>query len=211
MLLLLVKKPTKNGKDPDYRPIGLQDQVGKLTFKSFMIPYQDLIYGYTAQFPHFGHTPARSHRGALRRVFQHCFHVMEECSLPWQVCVYLYLSPSPNEQVFIGAESFAVCVASRIFISTESSCVRIGRYVQPLLAVERCQLRVARSSSMSCVSVAVSAESLPVPDMPASIANRESDCQLLTGYSGFMFDLGGPCDAFADHDHDSGMFLRWMA
>ena len=68
--LVLIRKPAKTGKDAGhYRPIGLQDQLGKLTFKALVEPYQTLIYGLTTQYPQYGYTPGRSHRDALRRVF----------------------------------------------------------------------------------------------------------------------------------------------
>ena len=73
-------KPAKTGKEAGhYRPIGLQDQLGKLTFKALVEPYQTLIYGLTTQYPQYGYTPGRSHRDALRRVFDHCAQVRAKC------------------------------------------------------------------------------------------------------------------------------------
>ena len=78
--LVLIRKPAKTGKEAGhYRPIGLQDQLGKLTFKALVEPYQTLIYGLTTQYPQYGYTPGRSHRDALRRVFDHCAQVRAKC------------------------------------------------------------------------------------------------------------------------------------
>ena len=81
--LVLLRKPAKTGKEAGhYRPIGLQDQLGKLTFKALVEPYQTLIYGLTTQYPQYpqyGFSPGRSHRDALRRVFGHCAQVRAKC------------------------------------------------------------------------------------------------------------------------------------
>ena len=78
--LVLLRKPAKTGKEAGhYRPIGLQDQLGKLTFKALVEPYQTLIYGLTTQYPQYGYAPGRSHRDALRRVFDHCAQVRAKC------------------------------------------------------------------------------------------------------------------------------------
>ena len=69
--LILIRKPNKTAKEAGhYRPIGLQDELGKLTFKTIIEPYQDHIYSHTMQ---------RSHRDALRRVFDHCHEVRTKC------------------------------------------------------------------------------------------------------------------------------------
>ena len=78
--LILIRKPNKTGKEAGhYRPIGLQDQLGKLTFTTIIEPYQDHIYGHAMQYPQYGYTPGRSHRDALRRVFDHCHEVHTKC------------------------------------------------------------------------------------------------------------------------------------
>ena len=71
--LVLIRKPAKSSKEAGhYRPIGLQDQLGKLTFKALLEPYRDIIYAMVTRYPQYGYTPGRSHRDALRRVFDHC-------------------------------------------------------------------------------------------------------------------------------------------
>ena len=78
--LILIRKPNKTGKEAGhYRPIGLQDQLGKLTFKTIIEPYQDHIYSHTMPYPQYGYTPGRSHRDALRRLFDHCHEVRTKC------------------------------------------------------------------------------------------------------------------------------------
>ena len=78
--LVLLPKPDKSGADPKHlRPIGLQDQVGKLTLHTLLVPHKDLIYQHTNRYPQFAYTPGRSYRGALYRVFQHCDHVRNLC------------------------------------------------------------------------------------------------------------------------------------
>ena len=78
--LVLIRKPAKTGKEAGhYRPIGLQDQLGKLTFKALLEPRRDSIYAPITQYPQYGYTPGRSHRDALRRVFDHCSSVRAQC------------------------------------------------------------------------------------------------------------------------------------
>ena len=78
--LVLIRKPAKSGKEAGhYRPIGLQDQLGKLTFKALLEPYRDIIYAMVTRYPQNGYTPGRSHRDALRRVFDHCAMVRAQC------------------------------------------------------------------------------------------------------------------------------------
>ncbi|OLP79823.1 hypothetical protein AK812_SmicGene39847 [Symbiodinium microadriaticum] len=78
--LVVMRKPAKTGKEPGhYRPIGLQDQLGKLTFKTVVEPFRPLIYGLTMQYPPYAYTPGCSHRDALRRVFDHCYEVRSHC------------------------------------------------------------------------------------------------------------------------------------
>ena len=78
--LVLLPKPDKSGADPRHlRPIGLQDQVGKLTLQTLLVPHKDLIYQHTNRYPQFACTPGRSYRGALYRVFQHCDLVRHLC------------------------------------------------------------------------------------------------------------------------------------
>ena len=78
--LVLLPKPDKNGADPKHlRPVGLQDQVGKLTLQSLLMPHKELIYQRTNKYPQYAYTPGRSYRGALYRVFQHCDLVRNLC------------------------------------------------------------------------------------------------------------------------------------
>ena len=78
--LVLIRKPAKSGKEAGhYRPIGLQDQLGKLTFKALLEPHRDVIYAMVARYPQYGCIPGRSHRDALRRVFDHCAMVHTRC------------------------------------------------------------------------------------------------------------------------------------
>ncbi|CAE7314010.1 TRPT1, partial [Symbiodinium sp. CCMP2592] len=76
VMLLIRRSLTQAGH---YRPIGLQDQLGKLTFKALVEPHQNHIYSLIMQFPQYGYTPGRSHRDALRRVFDHCSSVRANC------------------------------------------------------------------------------------------------------------------------------------
>ena len=49
--LVLIRKPAKSGKEAGhYRPIGLQDQLGKLTFKALLEPHRELIYALVAKY-----------------------------------------------------------------------------------------------------------------------------------------------------------------
>ena len=78
--LILIRKPDKTGKEAGhYRPIGLQDQLGKLASKTIIEPYRDHICSHTAQYPQYGYTAGRSHRDAVRRVFDHCHEVRAKC------------------------------------------------------------------------------------------------------------------------------------
>ena len=78
--LVLIRKPAKSGKEAGrYRPIGLQDELGKLTFKALLEPHREIIFASVTRYPQYGHTPSRSHRDALRRVFDHCASVRAQC------------------------------------------------------------------------------------------------------------------------------------
>ena len=84
--LILIRKPAKTGKEAShYRRTGLQDQqLGKLAFKSIVEPHQELVYSFVMQYPQYGYTPGRSHKDALRRVFDHCSAVRDSCQAQHQ-------------------------------------------------------------------------------------------------------------------------------
>ena len=66
--LVLIKKPGKTWKDPNHhRPIGLQDQLGKITFKHVLDPFLDDIHYIVKQFPQYGYVPGRGTTDALKR------------------------------------------------------------------------------------------------------------------------------------------------
>ena len=78
--LVLIRKPGKSGNEPGHhRPIGLQDQVGKLVFRHVLEPYVPHIHHQSCTFPQYGYLPGRSTIHALRRVFEHCAKVREAC------------------------------------------------------------------------------------------------------------------------------------
>ena len=78
--LVLIKKPDKTGKDPNrHRPIGLQDQLGKIAFKHVLDPFLDEIHYIIKQFPQYGYVPGRGATDALRRVFARCHEIREAC------------------------------------------------------------------------------------------------------------------------------------
>ena len=78
--LVLIRKPGKSGKEPGHhRPIGLQDQVGKLVFRHVLEPYVPHIHHQSCTFPQYGYLPGRSTIHALRRVFEHCAKVRDAC------------------------------------------------------------------------------------------------------------------------------------
>ena len=78
--LVLIKKPGKTGRDPNrHRPIGLQDQLGKITFKHVLDPFLDDLHCIVKKFPQYGHVPGRGTTDALRRVRAHCHEIREAC------------------------------------------------------------------------------------------------------------------------------------
>ena len=78
--LVLIKKPGKTGRDPNHhRPIGLQDQLGKITLKHILDPFLEDIQHMVKQFPQYGYVPGRGTTDALRRVYAHCHEVREAC------------------------------------------------------------------------------------------------------------------------------------
>ena len=78
--LVLLPKPDKGGAEPKHlRPIGLQDQVGKITLQTLLLPDKDSIYQQSNKYPQYAYTPGRSYRGALYRIFQHCALVRNLC------------------------------------------------------------------------------------------------------------------------------------
>ena len=87
--LALIKKPGKTGRDPNHhRPIGLQDQLGKITFRHILDPFLDDIHLMVKQFPQYGYVPGRGTIDALRRVFAHCHEVrmagpLSPAEIPW--------------------------------------------------------------------------------------------------------------------------------
>ena len=59
--LVLIRKPGKSGKEPEHhRPIGLQDQVGKLVFRHVLEPYVPHIHHQSCTYPQYGHNMATS-------------------------------------------------------------------------------------------------------------------------------------------------------
>ena len=78
--LVLIKKPGKTGRDPSrHRPIGLQDQLGKVTFKHVLDPFLEDMQHMVKRFPQYGYVPGRGATDALRRVYAHCHEVREAC------------------------------------------------------------------------------------------------------------------------------------
>ena len=78
--LVLIKKPGKTGKDPNHhRPIGLQGQLGKITFKHVLDPFLDDIHCIVKKFPGYGYVPGRGTADALRKVFARCHEIREAC------------------------------------------------------------------------------------------------------------------------------------
>ena len=101
--LVLIRKPAKTGKEAGhYRPIGLQDQLGKLTFKALLEPHRDTIYALTTRYPQYGYTPGRSHRDALRRVFDHCSSVRAQCRAQHSTLHDKFAGTSTSSEDFVG-------------------------------------------------------------------------------------------------------------
>ena len=74
--LVLIRKPGKCGKEPGHhRPIGLQDQVGKLVFRHVLEPYVPHIHHQSCSFPQYGYLPAE----ALSMPYAEFLNTVQRC------------------------------------------------------------------------------------------------------------------------------------
>ena len=78
--LFLLHKPGTTGKEPKHwRPIGLQDPVGKAIIDLVASRAKPWIVHWLKQVPQFAYLPNRSTGMALRRVFNHCNRIHAKC------------------------------------------------------------------------------------------------------------------------------------
>ncbi|CAE7254236.1 unnamed protein product, partial [Symbiodinium sp. CCMP2592] len=77
---LLPKAHGRSATPLDWRPIGLQDPLGKCVMGLIVAQAREAIVGLVRQYPQCAYLPGRSTHTALRKVFQHCHCVREECS-----------------------------------------------------------------------------------------------------------------------------------
>ncbi|CAE7728748.1 unnamed protein product [Symbiodinium sp. CCMP2592] len=77
---LLPKAHGRSATPLDWRPIGLQDPLGKCVMGLVVAQAREAIVRLVRQYPQCAYLPGRSTHTALRKVFQHCHGVREDCS-----------------------------------------------------------------------------------------------------------------------------------
>ena len=79
--MIFLQKPGKTGSEPKHwRPIALQDALGKSVISIVTEQAKPWIHMWLQQFPQCAYLPHRSTSTALRRVFQHCDKVRGMCA-----------------------------------------------------------------------------------------------------------------------------------
>ena len=79
--MIFLQKPGKTGCEPrHWRPIALQDALGKSVISVVTEQAKPWIHMWLQQFPQCAYLPHRSTSTALRRVFQHCDKVRGMCA-----------------------------------------------------------------------------------------------------------------------------------
>ena len=76
---LLPKAKARTDSPLDWRPIGLQNPVGKTLMKILVARAKDQIHQLVMQYPQTAYVPHRSTHTALKRVYQHCARVRQHC------------------------------------------------------------------------------------------------------------------------------------
>ena len=76
---LLPKVKARTDSPLDWRPIGLQNPVGKTLMKILVARAKDQIHQLVMQYPQTAYVPHRSTHTALKRVYQHCARVRRCC------------------------------------------------------------------------------------------------------------------------------------
>eukprot|EP00439_Symbiodinium_sp_Y106_P029955 s1357_g3.t1 len=77
---LLPKVKARTDSPLDWRPIGLQNPVGKTLMKILVARAKDQIHQLVMQYPQTAYVPHRSTHTALKRVYQHCARVRRDPS-----------------------------------------------------------------------------------------------------------------------------------
>ena len=177
--LVLIRKSGKSGKEPGHhRPIGLQDQIGKLVFRHVLEPYVPHIHQQSCTFPQYGYLPGRSTIHALRRVCEHCAKVRDvfmarnhrrsrvvfRSLLIWQVPLTPSLDSSFRGMQEIGLPDRVVEVVM------EWHCVRQGCVIAPLLWLIYSHLTSTELASLIGEAATKSLLNIYADDYHASLA-----------------------------------------
>ena len=79
--LLFLPKPGKNTYEvKDWRPIGLQNPLGKAVMRWIIQPVKFYVQSWSSQLPLFAYMNGRSTTQALQKVFRHCKQVRDICA-----------------------------------------------------------------------------------------------------------------------------------
>ena len=79
--LLFLPKPGKNTYEvKDWRPIGLQNPLGKAVMHWIIQPVKFCVQSWSSQLPLFAYMNGRSTTQALQKVFRHCKQVRDICA-----------------------------------------------------------------------------------------------------------------------------------
>ena len=76
---LLPKSHGRSATPEDWRPIGLQDPLGKCVMGLVVAQARRAIVHMVMRYPQCAYLPGRSTSTALKQVFRHCFAVRREC------------------------------------------------------------------------------------------------------------------------------------
>ncbi|CAE7679495.1 unnamed protein product [Symbiodinium microadriaticum] len=76
---LLPKAHGRSATPEDWRPIGLQDPLGKCVMGLVVAQARAAIVQLVMRYPQCAYLPGRSTTTALKQVFRHCFDVRREC------------------------------------------------------------------------------------------------------------------------------------
>ena len=76
---LLPKSHGRSATPEDWRPIGLQDPLGKCVMGLVVAQARQAIVQMVMRYPQCAYLPGRSTSTALKQVFRHCFDIRREC------------------------------------------------------------------------------------------------------------------------------------
>ena len=95
-LVLLPKKGANSRSASHWRPIGLQDGLGKATLKTLTIAARSYVLSELICYPQYAYLPGRGTHDAIARVIQHCNMVQQLTSPGYKHDSYTQRGNSPS-------------------------------------------------------------------------------------------------------------------